>query len=177
MHLPAKIWSCLSYVANILTLSTFNRDGSQQPLGGHNIHAQELTDLEMSRAAGYPIFMPPGGRRFENGTNFVCEYQEMKDWEPCSTSDNRQCWLRHKVTGKEYNIFTNYEEEIPIGKTRSYYFNITDGTINADGLAFESGKLVNNQYPGPYVQAVSIFPFALAFNRVLFTHKQRLFLT
>ncbi len=83
----------------------------------------------------------------------------MIDWEPCSTPFNRKCWLRHKYTGKEYNIDTNYEDEMPTGITRNYNITLEDSWFAADGLNFTAAKLfrtqgaTDNQYPGPWIEA------------------------
>lgn len=153
MHLSAKIWSCLSYVANILTLSAVDQDGSQRPLGSHNVHVRPSTNLGLSTAKDGPIFLPPGWRLDVDEKPFECDYTAMKGWKDCSQR-NRSCWLEHE-DGRVIDIHTNYEDFRPIGKRREYVFNVTDEILNTDGLNFTNAKLVNNQYPGPYLQAVS----------------------
>lgn len=166
MHLSTKIWSCLSYVASILNFSAIDQDHSQHPLGSHNVHVRPSTGLGLSTAADYPIFLPPGWRPDVDEKPFVCEYPEMKGWSDCSWK-NRECWLVHE-NGTTLDIKTNYEDIMPVGKVRDYVFNITDkGIIDADGLPFKNAKLVNGTYPGPYLQAVSRFLYAifpLSFN-------------
>lgn len=166
MHLSAKVWSCLSYLTNILTLSAVDEAGSQQPIGGHDIHVRPPTDDQLaalaSQEAGYLKFPPPSWRPIENEYSnktdvFYCEYPNFKidEWEKCTESTNRGCWIRHKTNGTVYNINTDYEHIMPIGSVRNVFLNISDGKINADGMIFESGKLVNGSYPGPLIQAVS----------------------
>lgn len=164
MHLPRAVWSCLSYLTNILTLSVNDEPGYQQPLGGHDLHVRPMTDAQLgahaSAEVGYLKFPPPSWRPLWNTKDpvFYCEYPDFKidDWEPC-VETNRTCWIRHKRNGTEYNISTNYEDIMPRGIVRKIPMEITDGEINADGMNFKNGKLVNKQYPGPLIQAVRYF--------------------
>lgn len=86
--------------------------------------------------------------------NFTCDYSAMAGFVECSTPGNRGCWLRNPNTGFEYNITTDYEDLklTPVGIHRTYYLNITDQTVNADGMDFDEGKIFNNTYPGPWIQ-------------------------
>jgi hypothetical protein len=76
----------------------------------------------------------------------------MQGWLPCSIPENRECWLRNK-NGREFNIHTDYEKLAPVGITRHYSLNITEGSINADGQPFTKAKLFNESYPGPWLEA------------------------
>ena len=42
---------------------------------------------------------------------------------------------------------------MPLGITRNYTLELTDGWWDADGLNFTAAKLFNNKYPGPWLQA------------------------
>lgn len=151
MHFIESFWTSVTYVVSFLTLSpVIGPDGGGQvPL---------LLDSSNSLHHGLhrgPVFKPPGGARRGPGSKFTCDYSNMVGWVDCSTPDNRGCWLRNKTTGNEYNISTNYEDtnQTPIGITRHYSLNITDQWINADGLNFTEGKIFNDMYPGPWIQA------------------------
>lgn len=159
MHLPSKLWSCISYLANILSLSP-EQDANQQPIGGHVTLATDAHPALVTTTADYPIFYPPGGRQKYAGSDFQCEYPDMPDYEFCGDDkEDRGCWLRPKDKSRTdlrtYNIYTDYENIKPKGIVRSYDFTVRNGTINADGLLFKDAKIVNDQYPGPWLQAVS----------------------
>lgn len=153
MHIPAKIWSCLSYVARILNFSAIDQDGSQQPLSISNVHVRPSANLGSSTAASGPVFLPPGWRLDLDNRPFQCDYSNMTGWRDCS-QQNRSCWLEH-TDGRRIDIQTNYEDFLPNGTVRPYEFDITDEVWDADGYIFPNAKLVNKQYPGPYLQAVS----------------------
>ncbi|KAF7556546.1 hypothetical protein G7Z17_g1344 [Cylindrodendrum hubeiense] len=116
---------------------------SQHPLGVPVTHTHEYDDNP-------PIFRPPAAN--PNDHDFVCDYSAMEGWFPCSTPENRECWLRNK-DGRELNIHTNYENIAPVGITRHYVLNLTNGTFNADGQPFTEAKLFNETYPGPWLEA------------------------
>lgn len=97
-----------------------------------------------------PVFKPPTGRPEDD--KFRCDYRSMKEWRPCSTPSNRECWLRHP-DGREFNVLTDYEREAPVGIQRNYTLVLNDGWINADGRNFTAAKLFNDTYPGPWIQA------------------------
>ena len=78
----------------------------------------------------------------------------MSDYEPCSTPENRQCWLTNRKTQHQFNVTTDYEVQKPTGIHRHYELNVTDDTpVNADGVDFDAAKVFNRQYPGPWLQA------------------------
>lgn len=121
-----------------------------------------------------PIFKPPTGRLTGPGSDFRCNYTDMKGWEPCTTADDRGCWLRNPSTGQEWNIYTNYENvtsDYIRGINRTYVLNITDHAINADGLNFTEAKVFNEMYPGPWIQGcwgdVSIYSLEQRTNSLL----------
>ena len=149
MHLTERFWSCVTYVVTLLSLSPEQtyRGGLQAPL-------LDTPDGSHTAQRG-PVFKPPGGRLTGPGSDFTCDYSQMPgQWASCSTPDNRSCWLRNSITGFEYSINTNYEDTnlTPIGIHRTYYLNVTDGSINADGLNFPYAKMFNATYPGPWIQ-------------------------
>ena len=76
----------------------------------------------------------------------------MRGWYNCSTPEDGECWLRHP-DGREYNIHTDYENDAPIGIDRYYTLEVSNASINADGIAFEEAKVFDNSYPGPWIQA------------------------
>lgn len=148
MGLITRFWATITYVFSIITLSPLSDHGLQQqtPLFG---------DTPVSVGSGHgvpPIFKPPGGRPVGDGADFVCDYSNMPGWRPCSTSEDRGCWLTDDNGGR-FDINTDYEFEAPKGILRKYVLNVTDGSVNADGLLFQDGKLFNETYPGPWLQA------------------------
>lgn len=150
MHLIDRFWISITYVLSCLTSSPFIKG-----LGG--LEQAPVPGSSPFHHQNSPIFKPPGGRLTGPGSEFKCEYPELKGWENCSNSTNRACWLRNTVTGAEYNIYTNYEgiglNYTPPGIHRTYVLDITDHWINADGLNFTEAKVFNGSYPGPWIQA------------------------
>ena len=149
MHLTNVFWTSITYVTHLFTLSPLEglSDNEQAPLLSSlaTIHSESLPG---------PIFKPPSGTLTGSDSNFTCDYSSMVGFSNCSTTENRGCWLRNE-TGFEYNIFTDYEDinMTPIGIHRTYYLNVTDKVVNADGLDFTEGKVFNSTYPGPWIQA------------------------
>ena len=161
MHLGERFWAFVTYVANIFTLNTFEGPGidHQSPLQSVTDSQSSLdlaTDLTATPLAKGPTFAPPGRdtRSDGEGAGFQCDYTAMVGFTNCSTPDNRGCWLRNS-SGFEYNVDTNYEDTnlTPVGIHRTYYLNLTDSWVNADGLNFTAAKLFNNTYPGPWIEA------------------------
>ena len=148
MYLSGSVWSSITYVVNILTLSPAPWGYDEQvPLP---INKQ----LHQDAATG-PTFAPPGGSLTGSGSTFTCEYPSMVGWESCSTADDRTCWLKNNETGAVYDINTNYEDPTtaPIGVQRTYQLDLGDTWFNADGMNFTEAKLFNDTYPGPWIQA------------------------
>ena len=146
MTLFGRFWHAVVEVVGWLTISPISEYGldrvPQVPLGGgvKSVH----------RLGG--VFDPPTHVSDPN-KKFECDYSKMKGWEPCSIPENRECWLRHKETGREFNIHTDYEREAPIGITRHYTLNVSTDRINADGLWFDQAVIFNNTFPGPLIEA------------------------
>lgn len=144
MHIAASLWSAVTYVTSLLTLSPLHEDHNQQPL-------LKGDDFELGNPG--PVFPPPGGRRKWAGSDFKCDYSRMVGWEFCGDDPNDPgCWLRH-TNGSRFDIGTDYEKVAPLGTVRQFNFTISDGTWNTDGLTSNDMQLVNEQYPGPWVQA------------------------
>ncbi|KAJ4192983.1 hypothetical protein NW767_010513 [Fusarium falciforme] len=148
MSLFARFWHAVVGLFTWLTMSPVSEYGfhhpAQRPLGAPPTHSHEPDH------GHYPIFRPPAANPGDH--DFVCDYSAMEGWFPCSIPENRECWLRNK-DGQEFNIHTNYEKFAPVGITRHYTLNITDGTFNADGQPFKTAKLFNESYPGPWLEA------------------------
>ncbi len=136
----ATWWAGIVHVFNFLTFSSRNanlithRPALQIPVRPHHLD--------------HPIFEPPNGPESDV---FTCEYPAMKGFEPCSTHDNRGCWL--KSAYKEFNIHTDYEVEHPVGIKRKYYLETSDMALWPDGCEMAQGKVFNRSYPGPWIQA------------------------
>jgi hypothetical protein len=130
-------WLTMSPVAE------FGDHPSQYPLGALVTHTHKPNSDQ-------PIFRPPAAN--PNDHDFVCDYSAVQGWHPCSDPENRECWLRNN-DGREFNIHTNYEKLAPVGITRHYTLNVTEGSINADGQPFTEAKLFNESYPGPWLEA------------------------
>lgn len=142
MHLLERVWAGVISFIGIVTLSPVPNLEAQSPL-------QVPSNADIETAKG-PRFYPPGG--VDDG--FECQYPQMVGWEMCSTPTDRKCWLRRKTDhSQRYDVYTNYEDERPIGVTRYYELELDDGAYDADGENFDAAKLFNNQYPGPWIQA------------------------
>jgi hypothetical protein len=147
MTLISRFEQALAGLLAWLSLSSvpdFGSYQSQHPLGALVPHPHEQN-------GNTPIFRPPAAN--PNDHDFVCDYSAMHEWIPCSTTENRECWIRNQKDGREFNIHTNYEKFAPVGVTRHYTLNITNGTINADGQPFPEAKMFNQSYPGPWLEA------------------------
>ena len=143
MYLLERVWAMAMSVLNIVSLSPLQHViDNQSPL---LVPPQVGAHLNTQKG---PKFNTSGG---DNA--FQCNYPTMIGWESCSTPTNRECWLRRTSDGKQYDIHTNYEDEMPLGITRNYTLELTDGSWDADGLNFTAAKLFNNTYPGPWIQA------------------------
>jgi hypothetical protein len=174
MKLVERFWATINIVVSWLTLSPIeSSSGLQYPIipDIHNIPVVNLynvdPELQYRQAddGGGPVFKPPTGRPIEfKGGDLECEYPTLgSDWYPCSTKDNRGCWLKNNVTGEEYNITTDYETKWPPGIIRNYTIVLSNKTINADGINFPFGKVFsfdfpngkefNGTFPGPWIQA------------------------
>ncbi|KAI1385834.1 putative multicopper oxidase [Hypoxylon trugodes] len=116
--------------------------------GPSNQAVLSFGDINAVKAS--PRFPAPHGP--ESGESFICEYPTLGDgWESCSTPDDRECWL--KGPNDTYDINTDYEIRAPPGITREYYLEVDEMPINGDGVVNPDGKVFNQTYPGPWIQA------------------------
>ena len=140
-------------IFNLLTASPFDQfDDVSRGLNQAPLPNPLLSGQPHSETKGYPIFDPPNGP--ERGS-FICSYPSLEDYEPCF-EDDKACWLRPKDPESglpRYDIDTNYENIFPQGITRKYYLTIENGTLFPDGCEHTEGKLINNTYPGPWIEA------------------------
>ena len=144
MHLPGSWWASLVYVFDIVTLNPKDKS-FQQPLLPDLING-DLVGTTQQLPKG-PSFLPPSGSDFEQIT---CDYTSMQGYKPCSSDGDRSCWLTGPANAMNYTINTNYELYAPESNvTRKYYLEISHGTWAANSGA----KLINNTYPGPWIQA------------------------
>ena len=157
MYLFERFWAVAASVLNIVSLSPL-RDviDIRSPLP---VPSQVAAALNVENG---PTFKPPGTPADDS---FQCNYPTMAGWEFCSTPTDRGCWLRRIADGKQYDIHTDYENDVPLGVTRYYTLELNDGFWDADGLNFTAAKLFNNLYPGPWIQAcwgdTQVFPIRL----------------
>ena len=98
-----------------------------------------------------PVFEAPNS---PEGDSYECDYSAMGSrYKNCSTPSDRGCWLNDTMGSNHFRIDTNYETRWPNGTTRYYTLEITDMTINADGVPMPNGVVFNKTYPGPWIQA------------------------
>jgi len=141
MRLAERFWKTLVHALGIANLSPYGDEGiEQRPLLGSAPPAQQR---------GGPVFAPPGGDPY---SPLQCQYPTMKGYRHCSTAADRSCWLVND-DGDRFDIHTDYEKRTPVGITRKYELNITDGSLTLDGLPFNKAKVFNEKYPGPWLQA------------------------
>jgi hypothetical protein len=142
-----RVWATVITVTQYFSFSPFSQhESNQQPIGGHTHSSLETPDV-LTRP---PIYTPPGS----NDKTFKCDYLTNMgpDWVDCREIPG--CWLRNKKTGYTYDVSIDYEDVRPIGITRNYTLIVTDGhTMNQDGINFTEGKLFNNTFPGPLLEA------------------------
>ncbi|KAI9758556.1 MAG: hypothetical protein M4579_003048 [Chaenotheca gracillima] len=143
MKFLESCWTVWAHLLNTLTGSPW--DDSLSP------HLQVPLTPQHPVVQGHsPIFKPPNG---DPSSNFKCNYTAMgSDWVDCSTATDRSCWLKGPG-GAKYDLKTNYEKEFPTGRLRQYYLNITEMALSPDGVLNPDGKVFNEQYPGPWIQA------------------------
>ena len=152
MYLSERFWTVVTYAFHIVTFSSFDHDAIQQK----QLFGSSSPVVDGLRG---PIFKPPGRRQSGEGSDFRCDYSSMTGWRPCSTPDDRSCWIENDKGGR-FDINTNYETEAPQGILRQYTLFVSNGSINGtanpingDGLLFPEAKLFNATYPGPWLQA------------------------
>ena len=145
MYLLERFWAMAMSVMNIVLLSPL-----QDVIDNHSpLRVPSQVGAHLNAEKG-PSFKPPGSSADDP---FHCHYPTMAGWEFCSTPTDRECWLRQTSDLKQYDIHTNYEDEMPLGINRYYTLELNDGWWDADGLHFTAAKLVNQSYPAPLIQA------------------------
>ncbi|KAK4223679.1 multicopper oxidase-domain-containing protein [Podospora fimiseda] len=151
MTLSGRLWTVVTQILSIASLNPFNtyNDKSQVPIFSPS--KTPSTDIGKQDDEG-PRFPPPGHAIEGPGSDFQCDYSKMAGWRFCSTPQDRGCWLTDD-NGNFFNLTTNYEDFAPEGILREYLLEITDKAINADGLIMPEGKIFNNTYPGPWIEA------------------------
>ncbi|KAJ4300009.1 hypothetical protein N0V90_005257 [Kalmusia sp. IMI 367209] len=80
-------------------------------------------------------------------TGFTCSYP---GYTTCNTNKDRGCWV--KKGSKTYNIDTDYEDDFPVGITRTFNLEISEKTVSPDGFP-KVAQVVNGQFPGPLIEA------------------------
>lgn len=138
-------WAYVVHLLQVFTLSPFS--GYESPQNPLALNPSQVETFD------YPIFEPPNA---PERRKFLCEYPELPDYESCTDHDSRGCWLRPKNNSSglpEYNIFTDYEKFYPKGITRRYHLNAANMTLWSDGCENSRGKVFNQRYPGPWIEA------------------------
>ncbi|KAJ9131774.1 Laccase 2 [Pleurostoma richardsiae] len=137
--------TCRAFALSIATIFTL-------PFLGDNDSRQAILSFgHIGAVKEYPKFPAPSGP--DSDADFVCKYPALGEaWKSCSTSANRQCWLKGP-NGRTYDINTDYEKFWPEGITREYHLEVDEMPINGDGVLNPEGKVFNQTYPGPWIQA------------------------
>ncbi|KAF2002221.1 multicopper oxidase [Amniculicola lignicola CBS 123094] len=140
-------WATFLAILNFVTFNSINQldhDVSQQtPL---------IAELAVPKK-DYPIFNPPNGP--ENG-GFVCSYPTLTDYEFCSQTNDRSCWLKPKNPRSlkpTFGIHSDYENIWPTGVTRKYTIEVHNATLFPDGYPSGKTKVFPLSYPGPWIEA------------------------
>ncbi|KAI0477166.1 multicopper oxidase-domain-containing protein [Xylariaceae sp. FL0804] len=74
---------------------------------------------------------------------------DVRQASTCNTPTNRACW------SNGFNIHTDYEKSTPSGSLKTFHWTVDeiDNWMGPDGRVKEKVMLVNNQYPGPTLEA------------------------
>ena len=136
----------LAGLVRILDFITFSPSSGDHATQQSPLQSSVLQPSVVNLDAG-PIFQPPNPEG-----DFKCNYTRQVGWESCYSSQNRSCWLRGS-DGEEFNIHTNYEDFAPKGTLRKYELNVSEMVLDPDGFKMLHGKVFNNSYPGPWIQA------------------------
>ncbi|KAI9658733.1 MAG: hypothetical protein M1821_002293 [Bathelium mastoideum] len=162
-------WASLAYILDCTSISPFNDQRTHQTSLVKHYPVQNVgngpvfyphgppsdNEILMDSYREDPIIKPPypPGDKPALGAAIQCNYSVMgSQWRACNEPRSRGCWLRND-NGDEFNIKTNYESNTPIGVLRKYELNITTKALAPDGVPMEHGKVFNDQYPGPWIQA------------------------
>lgn len=160
-------WTALVHLCDIATLSTWGDRHAHQaaiqvnPAAGSvanrpvfRPHISPLNKIDLGEeATAPPIVLPPYPPNDKPENTIKCEYPAMdKEWKACNNDKNRRCWLKGP-NGEEFNITTDYETRTPIGITRKYVLDVAQKALAPDGVPMAHGKVFNESYPGPWIQA------------------------
>ena len=126
MKLVKECWLALLEAFNALTGTP--TDGSQQSLGlglpgwrpgrGHRPHVPHYPLPPKKN----PLVFPPPSQGEWRGDTIECDYKAMGDgWRPCSTPEDRGCWLQGPPGTEPFTIDTDYENYAPKGVTRKVF--------------------------------------------------------
>ena len=149
MKLVERFLAAFTRLLEIVTLSPYRHEVApsfQLPLAID--HYKDVIALSPG-----PIFAPPG---YNTSDDFQCNYTAMLGWTQCWTAGNHlDCWLTSPDGLTNLSTHTNYEDvtNTPIGVHRYYEYNVSAGAVDADGLTFPFGKLLNGSFPGPWIRA------------------------
>ncbi|KAI4162071.1 MAG: hypothetical protein LQ342_004241 [Letrouitia transgressa] len=153
MYLGSRLWTSVSYILNLATLSPLENPGAGDQAPQVTLPDQwqneplltpaNIPSVPQDDAPGFIPFTPPGGATTGPYADFKCDYPNLgADWHACSTPTDRACWLKNDKLKQKYDINTNYEDtsvnSTPPGVSRYYELYLHDGWVNADGLNFTS---------------------------------------
>ncbi|PWY89169.1 multicopper oxidase [Aspergillus heteromorphus CBS 117.55] len=137
-----------AYFTTIITFLGFpSFNPQQEPLQYGGIPAPSVPEVL--------TFVPPGAAESPEDVPFRCDYSAMaRDYIYNPSPNNRGVWLKHKSDPSlDFDIFTDYEDRTPIGIERKYFLTVDEKNLNLDGVEAPLGKVLNNMYPGPWIQA------------------------
>lgn len=121
MKLVKECWLALLDAFNLLTGTP--TDGNQQSLGflgwpGRS-RIPHVPHYPLPPKKKNPLVFKPPSQGETKGDTIECDYNAMGDgWLPCSTAEDRGCWLQGPPGTKRFDIDTDYENEAPKGITR-----------------------------------------------------------
>lgn len=84
---------------------------------------------------------------------FAIPYQNSLFLANTSESEKRQIITRNSANIPQPSIKTDYEKFWPKGIKREFWLNVSGQTISPDGYLKPLGKVLNNTYPGPLIEA------------------------
>lgn len=141
MKLVKECWIALLDAFNALTGTP--TDGSQQSLGfsgwprrGHRPLVPHVPHIPHVRPVPHVpihddepiekdplVFRPPSHDELKID-NFTCDYRAMgAGWAPCSTNEDRGCWLQGPPGTRRFDIDSDYENDAPKGITRKVFLS------------------------------------------------------
>lgn len=126
MKLVKECWLALLDAFNALTGTP--TDGNQQSLGflgwpGRG-HVPHIPNHSVSTEANDPLVFRPPSLGEERNDTIWCDYRAMgAGWKPCSTENDRGCWLKGPAGTRRFDIDTDYENQAPKGITRKVFLS------------------------------------------------------